>query len=404
AGTPVGGRTHPDVEPLIGMFVNTLPLRNRPIAGTTFTRFLKDVTKNTLEAFENQEYQLEDLVQHLEVERDASRNPLFDVMFVLHTMKTQQAETKELRLNPREYYTGTAKFDMTISAAENGERLDFELEYCTSLFKEENIKRFIRYFKKIIAHVLQDTLQKINEIEIISNEEKKKILFDFNGREVEYPVNKTIHQLFEEQVTKNPDGISTVGPALSAVGRRVRRTDPEQALQAADPGVGRIHEPTLQSMQLSYRELNRQSNRLAALLKNKGVKPGTIVAIKTERSVEMIIGLLGILKTGSAYLPIDTGTPEERITYMLKDSNAGILLVDDTTPNDRNSNDQNQERGTVVLNLTHLVSEYLESEFDSETGFSFSETAAKPSAVRHPATGPAYIIYTSGSTGKPKGV
>ncbi|MCP4148958.1 MAG: non-ribosomal peptide synthetase, partial [bacterium] len=167
-GTPVAGRTHPDVEPLIGMFVNTLPLRNHINTGKTFPGLLKNVSTNTLEAFENQEYQLEDLVQHLEVERDASRNPLFDVMFVLQNTTAghteNHTETKELRLKPLKYYSDIAKFDITLSVAQYGQQLDFELEYSTKLFKEENIKRFIRYFKKIVHHVLQEPLQKIHEI------------------------------------------------------------------------------------------------------------------------------------------------------------------------------------------------------------------------------------------------
>ncbi|MCP4150658.1 MAG: amino acid adenylation domain-containing protein, partial [bacterium] len=297
-GTPVAGRIHPEVENLIGMFVNTLPLRNRLNTGKTVTGILKDISASTLEAFENQEYQFEDLVEHLQIERDASKNPLFDVMFEMQNIKDAPAETKELRLKHREYFTGTAKFDMTMGVEQKGEQLLFGLGYCTKLFKEKTIKRFIRYFKKITRQVLQEPQRKIYEIEIISNEEKKEILSSFNNTAAQYPETATINRLFEEQAARTPHRTAVINPAPSETG-----------------GGPVQHEPHT----LTYRQLNEKATLLADILVKKGVKPGTIVGIIAERSLEMLAGIMAILKTGAAYMPITPGYPTHRIIFMLTD-------------------------------------------------------------------------------------
>ncbi|MCP4149313.1 MAG: AMP-binding protein, partial [bacterium] len=297
-GTPTAGRRHAELENTIGMFVNTLPMRNYPEGGKTVEEYLREVKENTLQAFENQEYQFEDLVERLSVRRDTGRNPIFDVLFNL----LSQAEYK----NPKAASTTssdssdsfpavtTSKFDLTLSGFDAGDRLNFHFEYSTKLFEVDSIRRFITYFEGIVQIISNEPHQKISEIEIITEEEKRQILYEFNDADADYPRDKTIHQLFEEQVEKTPDNICTVGM------------------------VNLQH-----TMQISYRELNGKANLLAHLLQSKGVKTGTIAAIMLERSIEMITGLLGILKAGGAYLPIDPGYPKERINYMLADSNAG---------------------------------------------------------------------------------
>jgi len=359
-GTPIAGRKHADLEEIIGMFVNTLALRNFPTREKKFSRYLQEVKEKALNAFENQDYQYEDLVEQVAVRRDVSRNPLFDIMFILQNMETQSSDIPGLTLSPYEYRNQTSKFDWTLTAMEAGDKLFFTLEYCTKIFSHEAMERYSGYFKKIIAEVLAQRKDdpRLWQIEIIPEEEKQRVLRDFNDTGVEYPVNKTIHRLYEEQVEKTPDRVALVGY----------------------PGLKYRTYMTYMTY-ISYRELNEQSNLLAGWLIEKGVLPDTIVGIMMERTVEMIIGILGILKAGGAYLPIDPGYPQDRVDYMLKDSSMKIVLT-----------------GQEITGLF------------SPQAFEICPKGATihPSTLLpfYPSssTNLAYVIYTSGSTGKPKGV
>ena len=361
AGTPVEGRRQPELEGIIGMFVNTLALRNFPPADKTFKQFLQEVKENALNAFENRDYPFEELVERLQVNRDLGRNPLFDVMLVLQNMEIPEFQLPGLTIRPYPFENPTAKFDLTLTAVERRDRLDLLFEYCTALFETEAILRFIGYFKKIVASVIKNANQKISQIEIIDNEEKKKILYDFNDTAAAYPRDKAIHELFEQQVVRTPDYIALVGPG-------------ERKYRAYMTNMTYI----------SYRELNKRFNHLAHLLKENGVKPDTIVGIKVERSMEMIIGIFAIVKAGGAYLPIDPQYPEERIKYMLEDSGAKILV---TVPG-------LSEKFEKLL----IVNCQLDSPL--ERGAPKGRGVSKP-ATRNPQL--AYIIYTSGTTGRPKG-
>jgi tyrocidine synthetase-3 len=341
-GTPTAGRGHPDLEPIIGMFVNTLVLRNYPNGEKSFPAFLKEIKERSLEAFDHQDYQYEDLVEQVLAARDKSRNPLFDTMLVIQNTPIPGIQVTGLKLTPFQYQGETSKFDLLLIGEEAGEKLSFTFEYSTRLFTADTIRRFIGYFNKIVTTVIGNPAVKLAEIEIISEEEKQQILVEFNNTRREYPREKTIHQLFEEQVEQTPDNTAAVGPlAIKYKTSRTNRT------------------------YISYRELNNKSNQLAYLLQAKGVKPDTIVGIMLERSLEMIIGILGILKTGAAYLPIDPDYPEERKQYMLKDSGTEILLKN--------------------------------NDFSHSTSTLTSTCQVSPTNL-------AYVTYTSGSTGKPKGV
>jgi amino acid adenylation domain-containing protein len=349
-GTPIAARRHADLQRIIGMFVNTLALQNTPAGGKTFKQFLHEVKKRTLEAFENQEYPFEELVETVSMHKDVSRNPLFDVIFALQNIGIPEVEIAGLKLKPCEYENKTSKFDLAVNGVEERGILVFKIEYCSRLFKEETISRFIKCFRNVCSSVLQDVEQKISGISIIPDDEKHRILYEFNDTAVEYPLDKTLHHLFARQVEKAPDNIAVVGPQQTK--NRTYMT---------------------YTTHISYHELNEKSNQLTYLLIEKGVKPDTIVAIMMERSLEMVIGLLGILNAGGAYLSIDPEYPEERITYMLKDSGAEILLKDNHfTPEAFN----NRPKG--ISSHLHL----------------------QPTT----ATSLAYVIYTSGTTARPKGV
>jgi amino acid adenylation domain-containing protein len=330
-GTPVAGRQHPDTEKIVGMFVNTLAMRNYPAGDKTFKEFLEEVKNHTLAAYDNQGYPFEELVEKISVHRDTGRNPVFDVMF---NLLNQTGHTGSILWGDEDsgayFERVTAKFDLNLTAIDLEETLSFRLEYCTELFKKKTIERFTRYFREILTPVLVNTGQRIMDMEILPASERMLLLKEFNDTAAQYPQDKTIHDLFAEQAARTPDSIAVVG----------------------------AHE------NITYRRLNHKSDRLARLLKEKGVLADSIVGIMAHRSIEMITGILGILKAGGAYLPIDPDYPRERIDYMLKDSNAGVLLT----------------------NLPE--------------GNHFHHS----SFINHHWGNLAYIIYTSGTTGRPKGV
>jgi amino acid adenylation domain-containing protein len=333
-GTPIAARRHNDLQSIIGMFVNTLAMRNFPSGNKSFNRFLTEVKQQTLAAYENQEYQFEDLVDKISVRRDTGRNPVFDVMFNLLNQSEYKGDISSISSeNVYQHLKGTSKFDLNLTAVDYEKNLCFTLEYCTKLFKPGTIDRFIGYFKRILSLLSKNTGQQLWELEIIPAEEKEQLLFTFNDSTAPYPKEKTLHRLVEEQVKKTPDNAGIV----------------------------------FKDMTLTYRELDEKANQLACWLQERGAVPDTIVGIMVERSIEMIIGVLGILKAGGAYLPIDPDYPEERIKYMLKDSKAKVLLA-----------------------APDLAPAF-------ETPSSTLTCQASPTNL-------AYIIYTSGSTGKPKGV
>ncbi len=347
-GTPTSGRGHADLEKIIGMFVNTLALRNFPRGEMTFKQFLKEIKERTLAAFDQQDYPYDELVEVLTMGRDTGRNPLFDTMLALQNMEIPTTEIPGLSLKPFDYKNKIAKFDLTLIVSEMGNDLLCTFEYCTKLFKQETIDRSTGYFKKIVSCVIDNPDAKIAEIDILSGQEKKQLLVEFSGAGAAYPVEKTLHELFEEQVEKIPDSIALVGADL-----RVCPVLSDRPVRSVLP------------VYLTYRELNEQSGRLSCLLIEKGVQADIVVGIMMKRSVDLIIGIIGILKSGAAYLPIDFNSPEERIEYMLKDSGTKLMV---------NEKFFGGCRGGVLQK-------------------------SPPAQAKL-----AYIIYTSGSTGKPKGV
>ncbi len=353
-GSPIAGRPHADLDNIIGMFVNTLAMRNFPRGQLTFVEFLEQVKENALEAYENQDYQFEMLVDKLELRRDMSRNPIFDTMFVLQNLQSHNLDNSDgsKKGNQKTSRYGfehkIAKFDLTLTAIEINQGIQFAMEYRTQLFKRETIERMAEQFVNILTQIIENPDQRLMEVEILSNKEKEQIMWGFNNTKQEYPSNKTIHQLFEEQVIKTPNQIASV----------------------------------YNDQKLTYKELNIKANQLARLLEEKSVKSDQIIGIMMERSLEMIIGMLAVLKAGAAYLPIDPAYPEARIEYMLTDSNTGLLLTQDKLSDELNFT------GKLIAVDKLDLSGYKQTNLDIESK----------------STDLAYVIYTSGSTGKPKGV
>ncbi len=375
-GTPVAGRRRRDIENIIGMFVNTVALRHFPRLTLTFREFLKELKQATLEAFENQDYPFEDLVEKLSLDRDTGRNPLFDVMFALQNISDsserilsgRRGQRPGLKLRPRAQAGGTAKFDMTLNAYEGGDKLFFYMEYATDLFKKETVHRFSLYFKNIVSSLLSEKGADITlgAIDMIPGEEKEDLLFHMNDRAADYPRDKTVHGLFRENVENRRDAIALVGPSLSGTKER-------------------------DEIALSYGELNRAADGIAGKLMNGGNCGGSIVGVLLDRSVEMVAAFLGILKAGAAYVPIDPAYPANRINYILADTGAGVLISQKEYKKDVIANGGN---GSAVENLTV---------FDIVEALSEKGTVEGVDQNNNPDS-LAYIIYTSGTTGRPKGV
>ncbi|KJD52178.1 hypothetical protein UZ38_39070, partial [Bacillus amyloliquefaciens] len=253
------------------MFVNTLAMRNHPKGDKTFAEYLQDVKETALKAYENQDYQFDDLVEQLDLERDMSRNPLFDTMFVLQNLEKADAEIEGLTFEPFESDIHISKFDLTLSAIEKDSKIEFDLEYCTKLFKRETVERMAAHFVRVLEDISKRTDKRLDQIEAMSEDEKNTLLYRFNDTKTDAPTDKTICQLFAERAETSPDKTAVV----------------------------------FEDQTLTYRQLHERSNQLARFLREKGVQPDTAVGIMVDRSPEMIIGLLGILKAGGAYLPLD---------------------------------------------------------------------------------------------------
>lgn len=343
-GIPTTGRHHTDLNKIVGMFVNTLAIRNKITNDDMFEDFLRDVKDCILNGNENQNYRFSELVQNLKIERDKSRNPVFDTMFMHQNLDYSSVKSEDLEISPIDFHNKTSKFDMTLSSTELKEDIKFSLEYCSKLFKKEAIERVSNSYIKIIEKIVDNPKIKIRDIEILSNEEKKEMVHSFNNTEAVYPKHKTVHLLFEEQVEKTPDNIAV------------------------------IHD----DVKVTYRELNERASNLAYILKENGVKPDITVAIMMERSIEMIIAILAILKAGGAYVPIDTGYPEERINYILKDSDSKYVLT----------------AKSLIVNGEDL---HLDKDILYSGNHGNLQSLSNPNNL-------CYIIYTSGTTGYPKGV
>ncbi len=352
-GTPTAGRPHADLHNIIGMFVNTLAMRNYPESSKTFREFLKEVKLNALKAYENQDYQFEELVDRLRIHRDMGRNPLFDVMFTMQNIDFKSSEIEALKITPYEEKNQISKFDMTMTAIEAENNIIIAMEYCLSLFKRETTIKMFKHYENILKCIADNMDIKLCDIEMLSDNEKHQLLYQFNSTKADYPRDKTIYQLFEEQAEKTPDNTAVI-----------------------------CQESSFDIKALTYKQLNQKANQLARILASKGVKSDTVVSIMVEPSLEMLIGIIGIFKAGGAYLPIDSSLPSDRIEYMLKDSGTEILLTQSSL------SDKVSFKGNSLL----LDEEKLYTGDCSNLGLDYSSNSL------------AYVIYTSGTTGLPKGV
>lgn len=293
-GSPAAGRPNVELEEIIGLFINNIVMRNYPKGTKPFKEFLQEIKTSSLGAIEHQEYQFDQLIEKLNLPKDLSRNPLFDIFFAFQNYEFAQVDLADVQIIPYLYDHRIAKFDLLLFTYDHQDTLVLDLEYNTGLYQKETVERMLRHYLNLLTQIVKNPDQTLGELDMLSEDERHQLLFDFNRTNVEYPTGKAIHVLFEEQAKRTPENI-----AVSFGDRR-----------------------------LTYRELNRQANWLARKLVKQGVGRESVVGIMLDKSCEMVVSLLAILKAGGAYLPIDPDYPQERILYMLKDANARLLLTD----------------------------------------------------------------------------
>ena len=350
-GSSIANRNRQDIETLIGFFVNTLVLRIDLQSNPTFWELLQQVRQTTLDAYDQQDLPFEQLVEALQPKRSLSHHPLFQVMFVLQNAPIETLELPGLTLTPLQPEHTIAKFDLTLTIQEIESKLVGTWEYNSDLFEAETIRRMIRHFQTLCEAIANNPEQPVSQLPLLTGVERHQLLVEWNQTSADYPQDKCIHQLFEEQVERSPDSIAVV----------------------------------FEDSTLTYQELNTRANQLAHYLQTLGVEAEVLVGICVERSLEMVIGLLGILKAGGAYVPIDPTYPGERIAYMLSDSRLPILLT--------------QQKLVASLPEQQARVACLDADWEEIS----AENELPPISGVMPEN-LAYVIYTSGSTGKPKGV
>nr|WP_314491698.1 non-ribosomal peptide synthetase/type I polyketide synthase [uncultured Chryseobacterium sp.] len=354
-GSPVAGRQHSDLDDVIGDFVNVLPIRNFPKGNLKFSEFLSEVKTNAIACFDNQEYPFEELVDDLNVKRSTNRNPLFDVFFEYQTI----SEDTELKIpglelanfnNFEEKALTVSKFDMMFSAVESsdGSELYLRLEYSYDLFKRETIERFIGYYKKIVNAVVNNPEILISDI-ILHEQEDQEWIYKENKTSTSES-KETIVELFENQFIRTPEQI---------------------AIQD-------------DSQVLSFEDLKKASDRTAAYLTEvKGIKPGDLVGVMLDRNIDLVPTILGVLKTGAAFVPIDIKSPAERVNSIGAESELKLLI-------------------TMSKYIDSVTVHTLKLDEEANLIKEYKAIPYKPDSIDHKSI--AYIIFTSGSTGKPKGV
>ncbi|MBD2440161.1 non-ribosomal peptide synthetase [Nostoc sp. FACHB-110] len=350
-GSPVANRNRKEIESLIGFFVNTLVLRFNFTEVPTFRELLKQANRVTLEADEYQDLPFDKLVEALQPVRDTSHSPLFQVMFSYQKSPVSQIEWQDIILTPLPNSQVTETFDLSLLISESENNLTCYWEYNSELFSSETIQRLADSFETLLTDIVFNPDKKVSELSILSSREKQQVLSIAQSQQNQQQIDKFALELIKEKVEKTPDKVAIIW----------------------------------ENQQLTYRELNQRVNQLANYLQSLGVIPETLVGICVQRSLEMVVGILAILQAGGAYVPIDPANPQERIAYILEDTQTQILLT--------------QERLLDKLPEFTVKTIFLDTEWAE---ISTQSTECPDNEVQPDNL--AYIIYTSGSTGKPKGV
>ncbi|WAN70078.1 amino acid adenylation domain-containing protein [Moorena producens JHB] len=352
-GTPIANRNRSEIEGLIGFFVNSLVMYTYLGGDPSFTEVLNRVKQTALEAYGHQDIPFEKLVEQLQPERSLSQNPLFQVVFALQQEEifkpSYSLPNLEVGLYEGARAKMTVRMDLELHLWLEGEEIKGFCAYNRDLFEAETISRMLSHYQNLLSAAVETTERPISQLPLMTEAELDQILVEWNNTKIDYPTDKCIHQLFEEQVEKTPDAVAVV----------------------------------FEQQKLTYSQLNSKANQLAYYLQKLGVVPETLVGICVERSIEMVVGILAILKAGGAYVPLDPNYPTSRINYMVEDAQVSIILT--------------QEKWQHHLPQTAAQVICLDPELPNTAS---SENLTVSITSEHQA----YMMYTSGSTGKPKGV
>ncbi|MBE9162160.1 non-ribosomal peptide synthetase [Tychonema sp. LEGE 06208] len=349
-GSPIANRNRREIEELIGLFANTLVFRTNLSSNPTFKELLASVREVALGAYNHQDLPFEKLVEILHHERDLSHNPLFQVLFSLRNVRTPQIKLPGVMLSNLEIERKTARFDLALDLEEGLEGINGTLEYSEDLFDASTARRIAGHFITLLESIATNPEQRLSNLPILTKPEQQQLLFEWNNTQSNFPQDKCIHELFEAQAELTPDAIAVV----------------------------------FENEYLTYRDLNKKANNLASYLQKIGVNPEFLVGIYVDRSLDMVVGLLGILKAGGAYVPLDPAYPPERLAFMLEDAQISVLLT------------QQKLLETLPKNSASIV--FLDADRE---GISSCD---EPVVGLQNSSNLAYVIYTSGSTGQPKGV
>ncbi|HEU4562176.1 MAG TPA: amino acid adenylation domain-containing protein, partial [Longimicrobium sp.] len=351
-GSPIAGRTRPEVEELIGFFANTLVLRTDLSGDPTFRELLGRVREGTLGAYEHQEVPFEKLVAELQPERSLGHSPLFQVMFALQNVERSGFDFAGLRMEGVGAEVETTRFDLGLTALPHDGGIRGVLEYSTDLFDRSTVRRMLGHLERVLEEAAADADVRLSQLELLGEAERAQVLEEWNRTAAEVPADRCIHELFEAQAERTPAAVAVCFKEES----------------------------------LTYGELNERANRLAHHLRRRGVGPEVRVGICLERSLEMVVSVLAVLKAGGAYVPLDPGLPAERLAYMLDDSGVPLVLMQTALREAVPARD-----GIEVLAVDALAERLAAESAENPAG------GAGPDSL-------AYVIYTSGSTGRPKGV
>ncbi|UHA75798.1 amino acid adenylation domain-containing protein [Paenibacillus sp. 481] len=345
----IAARTHADLDNIIGMFVNTLPIRSYPAGSKPFATYVQEMKETMLSVYEHQAYPLDSLLERLPLKGNVGRSPLFDTVFVMQNMGNTSIRTADATLTLLPYHNGTAKFDLLLEAVEHETTMALHFEYCKALFLRETVERLAHHFMQLVAHAVKEPERLIGELEMVTEQEKLQLIEQFNCTSTDYPQHMLVHRIFEERALATPHRVAIKAP----------------------------------ERELTYGELNAEANQLAHYLRTQGVTRDQAVGLFTERTADMIVGVLAIMKAGGAYLPIDPSYPQERIQYLIEDSGASIVLTN--------------------VQLIEKLPEHVTRIIFHSTMMPDQPIHNLISQHEHP-DNLIYLMYTSGSTGKPKGV
>jgi amino acid adenylation domain-containing protein len=350
-GFPIAGRQRPELEAMIGFFVNTLVLRTDLSGEPAFFEVLERVRAGALEAYAHQDLPFEKLVEEINPERDLSRNPLFQVMFAFQSAPEGKLALEGMEVEEIEVETGGTAFDLTLSMEEEQGEIVGTMEYRCDLFDAERIERMAGHMQVLLREIVSEPGKRIGQLELLGEAERRLLLEEWNQVEVEKEEGRCLHELLQEQAGQRPDGIALV----------------------------------YEGEHLSYGALNRRANQVAGWLQKVGVGPEKLVGVMMERSLEMVVGLVGILKAGGAYVPLDPSYPAERLAYMMADAGVEVVL-----------SQAGVHAGRVVTGVRVLELDRQWAQVAQQSEENLETDVCRENL--------AYVIYTSGSTGQPKGV